>query len=376
MQEFLRTIFGKITYNLRPGEQKRTSPNEISPTANSLAAPDSPCSGMNTALHIEEFWTNINSEMTPPITESIRQVRPDVWIIGSLFVCEKSRVLRNDTLASWKNDKGHIFCLRPRDQTLCEETTDASSNLIHQSGTSGAVWVIGGVFCKAKAWIKGTETEAETLRYAWEKFDVPMPEIVYDWIDISFNRSFLIIKPVSGQTLQKKRPSLSSDQRRNSATQVARYCQILAKETSNNIESATGCGIRDPFLLPTPSWNTPSWKSVPPARLTKEAAQCYFHPMNAGDTFHFFHADLNPTNVMVANDGGVTGILDWESAAFYPRFWISTKPKMSYGFILEDVDGDRWGWSNLLSDALQGIGFVSDFEGFSSFSKRELVLPE
>ena len=60
--------------------------------------------------------------------------------------------------------------------------------------------------------------------------------------------------------------------------------------------------------------------------------------MDAGTNFHFYHADLGPTNIMVSGDGNVTGILDLESAAFYP---IGTKPKMSYGFILENVDGDR-----------------------------------
>lgn len=57
----------------------------------------------------------------------------------------------------------------------------AAPNLIYNSGTSGAVWAIGGAFCKAKAWMEGMETEAGTLKYVQKRFDIPVPEIVYDW---------------------------------------------------------------------------------------------------------------------------------------------------------------------------------------------------
>ena len=46
--------------------------------------------------------------------------------------------------------------------------------------------------------------------------------------------------------------------------------------------------------------------------------------MDAGDTFPFFHADFGPINIMVVNDGIVIAIINWEAAAFYPRFWINT----------------------------------------------------
>lgn len=49
--------------------------------------------------------------------------------------------------------------------------------------------------------------------------------------------------------------------------------------------------------------------------------------------FHFYHADLGPTNIMVSEDGDhVTGIIDWESAAYYPRFWAATKPVTAGAF--------------------------------------------
>ena len=69
---------------------------------------------------------------------------------------------------------------------------------------------------------------------------------------------------------------------------------------------------------------------------------------------------------MVSDDGSITGILDWESAGFYPRVWISTKLKVSYCFTLEDVGGDKWAWSKPLSAALKERCFVADVEGFTT----------
>lgn len=43
--------------------------------------------------------------------------------------------------------------------------------------------------------------------------------------------------------------------------------------------------------------------------------------------FRFYHADLGPANIMISDDCDVvTGIIDWESAAYYPPFWVATKP--------------------------------------------------
>lgn len=95
--------------------------------------------------------------------------------------------------------------------------------------------------------------------------------------------------------------------------------------------------------------------------------------MDAGESFHFYHADLSPTNIMVSGDGSVTGILDWESTAFYPRMWIGIKPKASYGFILKDFDGDKWLWRNILLEALKKRNFVPDVV-FSLLQKGEAAM--
>lgn len=286
------------------------------------------------------------------------------------MICEKVTVLPEKVLTSWKDDQGHLFCLRPNEGTVPQQTTDAAYGPIHSSGTSSAVWKVGGLFCKAKAWAEDMETEADTLAYVRERFDIPVPEVVYHWVDSASSRSFLLQKPVGGNTLQRAWSSLSEWKRKGVAAQVAQYCSMLARETSDSLESATGCGIRDRYLLPESPQDAPSWQPIPFPPLPKQEAALYLYPLDAGEVFHFSHADLSPTNIMVSDDGSVTGILHWESAAFYPHVWISTKPRVSYGFVLEDVDGDEWAWSELLVEALEKRQFSADIAGFSVFRMK------
>jgi len=296
--------------------------------------------------------------------------------MGSSIVCEKVSLLPRDALTSWQDGQGHLFCLRPNEETLPQETDDDAHGCIHTSGTSGAVWAIGGMFCKVKAWVEGVEAEADTLRYVRERFsEIPVPETVYDWVERASSRSFLILKPVVGETLQRAWPSLSRWQREQIAVQVAQYCGTLAEEKSGSLGTATGCGIRDQHLSPERAQDAPSWKPIPLRPLSRPEAMIYLDPMDAGENFPFYHADLSPTNIMVAGDGSVTGILDWESAAFYPRVWIATKPKVAYGFILEDVDGDEWEWRSLFVSALEEKQFSPDVAAFKHFGRKVTLLP-
>ncbi|KAF5024697.1 hypothetical protein F66182_3226 [Fusarium sp. NRRL 66182] len=139
--------------------------------------------------------------------------------------------------------------LEKHDSTMNVHSQDLKVNKlhVHNSGTSGAVWRIGGMFCQVKAWLRGMDTEAETLRSVEARFELPVPEVVFDWIDEDLNRSFVIPKPVHGRTLQQAWPSLSPERRQTIATQVAECCDNLAKETSDSMGSpaASDYGVRD-----------------------------------------------------------------------------------------------------------------------------------
>ena len=73
-------------------------------------------------------------------------------------------------------------------------------------------------------------------------------------------------------------------------------------------------------------------------------------------------------------DGEINGILDWESAAYYPRFWIATKPRLSAGFYLQKDRADRKAWSNMLGEMLEAKGFPEDIDGYYNWNNQEKAL--
>jgi hypothetical protein len=113
-----------------------------------------------------------------------------------------------------------------------------------------------------------------------------------------------------------------------------------------------------------PSWIPQLFGPLSPAEL---------HPdiqLKIGETFHFYHADLGPTNILISDNGEeISGIIDWESAGVYPRFWIGTKPLVSAGFYLSP--GQDWekrkAWSVIFANALEQRGFGPQLDVYKSW---------
>ena len=207
--------------------------------------------------------------------------------------------------------------------------------------------------------------EAEKIRFVAEKApEVPVPEVVYTWIDHDLDRSFLITKRVEGEILDKAWPKLSPPQRTQIADDVARFCVALAANTSTRYETVTGLPVSnerwlmddtpESHLTWQPRFLGPFSQGAMLAYLTKISTE---PPPEIDAEFHFYHADLGPTNIMVSNDGRLSGIIDWESAAYYPRFWLATKPLITWAFSLDCEKGeDRKSWRTLLVQGLEAKG--------------------
>ena len=84
-------------------------------------------------------------------------------------------------------------------------------------------------------------------------------------------------------------------------------------------------------------------------------------PPELDKSFHFYHPDLGPTNILVSDNGnGVAAIIDCEAAAYFPRFWVTTKPACNWAFRLQSTtDTEKDGWAKLLVSALEMKGFNS-----------------
>jgi hypothetical protein len=291
--------------------------------------------------------------------------------MGSRFTCEKVTGKVSETSVAVWEDTEKTYCLRQttEKESLCDEN-NAFEDLIHQAGTSSAVWAIGtNVICKVKTWCEGMELESDTLAFLAGHFPhIPISEVIYSWLDRKLDRTFLILKRVEGQTLQDAWPSLSSKQRHQVAATIAHYCHNLAILTSMSLQSSTGLGVLEPFLNVQAESSHPSWKPRPLGPLPLPVFQNYLQKISkqsaplVGETFHFYHADLGPTNILVSNDGKVRGVLDWESAGFYPKFWIALKPYISAGFLLNTSTDYRYEWVDLLESELSGIDLELDMK--------------
>jgi hypothetical protein len=301
--------------------------------------------------------------------------------MGSSKVCERVTTPNPaNAIISWQ-DNGCTFYLRERiegDILLLEDGLE--TGLVHEGGTSAAVWSIGAnAFCKVKAWREGMELESETIAFIRERApEVPVPEVIHTWIDRAWNRTFLILRRIRGQTLDNEWPRLTPDQQVLIASKIVEHCRKLASISSTRFESATGHAVVEPFLNSTADVCHPSWIPRPIGPFSSKALASHLSAvapesgLDVGSLFYFYHADLGPTNIMVL-DSAITGILDWESAAYYPRFWIATKPRLSAGFYLQKDRTDQKAWSNILGEMLEVDGFPQNIEGYNKWRRKRAL---
>lgn len=309
--------------------------------------------------------------MNPPIEDSIVLSKPNYWFLGSLYTCELVVNVPNNAIISWEAD-GNIYCIHQSSAGKRDSILGASeSNRVHHAGTSAAVWNIGGTFIKVKAWRDGMQLESDSIRFVNKISSIPTPEIIFSWVDVRWDRTFLIVKAVEGRTLDQAWESLSIHRRLQIAGTVAQFCKTLALSTSESLMTADGKGVLEPYLSAFPPDSEPSWKPQTIGPCTSTQLRSYLNDSPTLDgqinSFGFYHADLGPSNIIVKEDGTIVGIIDWESAAFYPMFWLGTKPLVSAGFYLQGKE--RRAWAVLLADALEHEGLPSNMEMYEAWRK-------
>ena len=269
--------------------------------------------------------------MSSPIIESVRQTGPNCWSLGARMECRLvEHTLPDDAIATWSDGEHRYVLQETKDEASASTLVDDPSDklkLVHTGGTEAAVWTIGtNVFCKVHYWGPESADESDIIHFVKEHFpQVPIPEVIYSWSHAG--KSFLLVKRVPGDTLQDSWAAFSIAQRDKVLTTVADMIDLFARRESDVLQGLNGKRLAEPYL-------SVANKGAPLGPFTREECVSQFtrtanHPPPPIDTFHFYHADLGPTNIMVSADGEVTGIIDWESGGFYPRFWIATKTQVS-----------------------------------------------
>ena len=309
--------------------------------------------------------------MQHSITQSVQQTSPNSCTIGASIKCEWAEQLQEGRiLASWTDGRDR-FALKQASQPLSASITEPSDKiqLIHTGGSSSAVWKIGNeVVCKVKIRQPGMESEARTINFVKETFpQVPVPDVVYEWFEE--DKSFLLVKRVHGSTLRDAWTSFSDIERNFVLHQVANFCEAFALQTSTKLCSISGKALLERFLATS--------KSGLIGPLTQQECMSYFLSSSNGPAppigmLHFNHPDLGPGNIMVSKNGVITGILDWEAAGFYPRFWVATKPSVAPGldFCPPILGFDDHEWRKRLRIELEARGFPPAAAWYMDWRKR------
>jgi hypothetical protein len=148
------------------------------------------------------------------------------------------------------------------------------------------------------------------------------------------------------------------------ANEIAKYCSKLTVITSLTFKSATSYSVLKPFLIAPAKplhllWKPRLLSPLPLAKFATYISNWLSTPyLDIGFSFHFYHANLEPDNIVVSNDGSIEAILNWESVGFYPRFWIALKLVVSLGFNLDPTEETKKGaWRELLRIMLKKQGY-------------------
>ncbi|KAJ6126091.1 hypothetical protein N7471_010584 [Penicillium samsonianum] len=269
--------------------------------------------------------------VSDPIRNSVVETSHSTWRLGHTIEC--ARLPKPDdrsAIASWK-DGDNFYILRLAKSEQLPDATPANScevRLIHEGGTLSAVWAIGNnAICKVHHWSPNTTSECDTIKFIQKMVPkVPVPEVINSWVD--GDRSFLVLKRVPGITLRDAWETMSAVQQESILDEVVHMCDLLASVTSGRLQNVNGGPVLESylahsernFLEPLSVYESKKYFIQESIRSNPEIEE----------KFHLYHADLGPGNIIVSNQK-LSAIIDWESAGFYPRFWISTKPSVSRG---------------------------------------------
>ncbi len=326
--------------------------------------------------------------MDPPIGHSITYTSPDRWAIGNLWFCEKvTGPAPTDAVVTWE-DGNSTFALRPQPENHSQTPGDTKTTRAYDLATREAAWNIGDhVICKTESWVEGLELEGDTIRVVRERMpSIPVPEVIYYWLDRAWNRTFILTKRVSGETFEDAWPKLSLPQAEKIAGDLAQHACTMAKFTSPQIKTITGCGINGEYwLFGTPAHKTwPSWKPVIRPIFTPETVTAYLRdlggldPPDVGDVFHFYHPQMDPTAVFVSVSGPeeedvrITAITHGIAAGYYPRWWIALKTLVCGGFAMNSGwKPEDFEWNQMLSEAMMDVGFDCPLSWYTRFREYQ-----
>ncbi|KAF8066990.1 kinase-like domain-containing protein [Lyophyllum atratum] len=170
--------------------------------------------------------------------------------------------------------------------------------------------------------------EAMAMMYIQQRTSIPVPKV-----HMCFqhnDHTYIVMDRIKGQPLEVCLSSMTEQQLRSVATQLAGFVRELGtlESDTRRLMGSWPSGPYDNLLFDPPPlhefrdleafhsywiWRLGSQMTLSevPSALCEVGRQC---------NVVLAHGDLNDRNIMV-DDGTITGLVDWETLGWYPDFW-------------------------------------------------------
>jgi aminoglycoside phosphotransferase len=297
------------------------------------------------------------------IKKSLKQIDPNTWLLGNYILRRSPNPSNTATWIDKSDGSSYLLEEASTSQSCMTSSPDSPHiSLVHEAGDASVVWAIGSdALCKIRYIEKGVTPESVTLNYVQGQqpsFDTPkVLRHIYDK-----DRSYLFLQRLPGRTLDSAWPSLTEERRTYYVNAIAAKCEEMANWTGCRLSGVDGQDIPEPYLQPNGKEGYDTIQDT-----------CQAIGMDCS-SFVFFHADLGPSNIMVADDprSGRLGIIDFEISGFFPRGWVRTKFRISPGLDLSSAvtDTSPTYWRSEVQKALEKKGFEDYSEGYMNWLQK------
>lgn len=188
-----------------------------------------------------------------------------------------------------------------------------------------------------------------------EKFtQIPAPRPI-DVLETP-DASYLLMTRVPGLPIGHLLHAMTDEQMENVVFDLKRYIaqmRAIPNQVSKfQICNSAGGGILDWRIPDSQSGNLrfqteADFHNFLTREMTDDTRRCAAKSHALSHAIVFTHGDLNPRNILAEN-GNITGIVDWENAGFFPEYWEYTKMHYTVRYLI------RW-----LADVVDQV-----FEGY------------
>ncbi|KOS45654.1 hypothetical protein ACN38_g3381 [Penicillium nordicum] len=175
--------------------------------------------------------------------------------------------------------------------------------------------------------------EAEAMRLISRFTTVPVPEVYHMNFSSEYN-GLIEMSLVQGSTLEGTWDTMDEKSKESTCRQtwdlISEIRSVPSQYEGIFQCAADGSPSKDPLLEDLQSPPRPlSSDSDLRARIYERYLHCggsrYEHELPnmlpKSDHAVFAHGDIAPRNIMVDENGNITGIIDWEYAGWYPDYW-------------------------------------------------------